>query len=127
MTATILIAEDEPSIRDLMDLILTQAGFEVSTAPDGKAALDLMKRSRFDLVLLDIRMPHMSGLDVLAALGRLPYMPRALMVSANCAAETVREAVGLGCSGYLAKPFAPAALVARVRNALASPAPLLLN
>jgi len=127
MTTAILIAEDEASIRELMDLILTQAGFDVSTAPDGKAALDLIKRSRFDLVLLDIHMPRMSGLDVLGAMGRLAYMPRVLMVTANTAAESVREAVGLGCSGYIAKPFAPAVLVARVHKALAAPAPLLLH
>lgn len=128
MKTKILVAEDEASIRDLMVLILTQAGFEVATASDGKAAVEMVKRSRFDLVLLDVHMPHMSGLQVLGAMRRMPYMPnmpRVLMVTANTAGETVREAVGLGCSGYIAKPFAPATLVARVRAALSSPAPAL--
>jgi DNA-binding response OmpR family regulator len=127
MTATILVAEDEASIRDLMVLILTQAGFDVVTASDGKAALDLIKRSRFDLVLLDVHMPLMSGLDVLGAMRRLPYGPRVLMVTANTTADTVREAAALGCSGYIAKPFKPAALVARVQTALGAPPPLILD
>ncbi|MBX9616492.1 MAG: response regulator [Brevundimonas sp.] len=121
MTKAILIAEDDETIRELVNLILTQAGFKVVTASDGKEALELMERTRFDLVLLDVHMPRMNGLDVLGAMAHLCHMPRVLMVSANCAAEVVRKAIGLGCLGYLAKPFAPAALVARVNHALTCP------
>ncbi len=126
MSKAVLIVDDDPSIREMMDVILTQAGFRVSATSNGEAALDLLKRSRFALVLVDIHMPRMSGLDVLAAMEKLSGMPPVLMVTANSAPDTVREAVGLGCSGYLAKPFSPAALVARVRHALSPPSKALM-
>ncbi|MES2860855.1 MAG: response regulator [Pseudomonadota bacterium] len=126
MSKAVLIVDDDPSIREMMDVILTQAGFRVSATSNGEAALDLLKRSRFALVVLDIHMPRMSGLDVLAVMEKLSGMPPVLMVTANSAPDTVREAVGLGCSGYLAKPFSPAALVARVRHALSPPSKALM-
>jgi DNA-binding response OmpR family regulator len=120
MSASILIVEDDEMIREMMDVILTQAGYTVSMAAGGEAALDLLKRMRFQLVLLDVHMPRVSGLDVLKtmqALGRA--MPPTVMVTANRNAETVGEAMKLGCVGYVAKPFTPDALRARVRSALA--------
>ncbi|RZJ01481.1 MAG: response regulator [Brevundimonas sp.] len=122
MSASILIVEDDDMIREMMDVILTQAGYNVSLAAGGEAALDLLKRSRFKLVLLDVHMPRVSGLDVLKtmqALGRT--MPPTVMVTANRNAETVGEAMQLGCVGYVAKPFTPDVLRARVRSALAGP------
>jgi DNA-binding response OmpR family regulator len=122
MTASILIVEDDDMIREMMDVILTQAGYNVSLAASGDAALDLLKRSRFQLVLLDVHMPRVSGIDVLKtmqALGRT--MPPTVMVTANRNAETVGEAMKLGCVGYVAKPFTPDALRARVRSALLGP------
>ena len=127
MKRTVLIVDDDFNIRELITLILTQAGYQVASASSGEVALDMMRRTRFSLVLLDVHMPRMSGLDVLGKMGRLLHAPPVLMVSANCAAETVSEAVGLGCSGYIGKPFAPATLLERVRRALAPPEPLLLD
>lgn len=118
MKTMVLIAEDDDSIREMMDVVLTQAGFEVCATSNGETALDLIRRNRFALVLLDIHMPRMSGLQVLEAMGKMGRVPPVLMVSANRAAETVGEAVGLGCAGYLAKPFTPAALVERVHRAI---------
>lgn len=115
-------------IREVMDVTLSQVGFAVTTAATGEAALDVLRRLRVDLVLLDIHMPRMSGLDVLMAMRRLGRaMPPVLMVSANRNAETVREAMRLGCRGYVAKPFAPEDLVNRVMRVLtpcASPDPV---
>jgi len=126
MRTAVLIAEDDDSIREMMDVVLTQAGFDVQSTDNGVTALDLIRRHRFALVLLDIHMPTMSGLDVLAAMGRMARVPPVLMVSANRAVETVQEAVGLGCVGYLAKPFKPTHLVERARRAIAGPkAPVL--
>ena len=121
MKTSILIVDDDESIREMMDVVLTQAGFQVSVAPNGEAALDLLKRSRFALMLLDVHMPRMSGLQVLAATKRLAKAPPVLMVTADGQSGTVREAVALGCVGYVAKPFRPEALVERVRRALAPP------
>ena len=119
MKHTVLIAEDDPTIGEMMDVILTQAGFEVSLVNNGEAAIDLLKRSRFSLVLLDIHMPRMDGMDVLKAIGRMARFPPVLMVTANRLSATIREAAALGCSGYLAKPFTPNGLVERSRMVIA--------
>ena len=62
MTATVLIVEDDSMIREMMDIVLSQAGYNVTSAGSGESALDLLKRVKVDLVLLDVHMPHMSGL-----------------------------------------------------------------
>ena len=121
MNPSILIVEDEESIRELMQIALSRDRYEVTTASSGESAVDLLKRRRFDLVLLDIHMPRMSGLDVLTTMKRLGRtMPPVLIVTANCSIDTVNQAMQLGCSGYVAKPFQPAELCARVAKALAS-------
>lgn len=115
-----MIVEDDEMIREMMDITLSQAGYGVTTAGSGESALDLLKRVRVDLVLLDVHMPHMNGLEVLKAMPRLGRSaPPVLMVTANRQAETVTEAMRLGCVGYIAKPFAPADLLGRVARALA--------
>lgn len=117
--AQILIVEDEEMIRELMHITVSQGGHHVTTASNGESALDLLKRARFDLVLLDIQMPRMSGLDVLKIMGRMGRaMPPVLMVTANRSLEAINEAMQLGCAGYVAKPFQPAELRARVVKAL---------
>ena len=121
MSTTVLIVEDDDMIREMMDLTLTQAGFNVVSASSGEGGLDMLRRVSVKLVLLDVHMPRMSGLEVLAALRRtVTAPPPVLMVTANAASETVREAVRLGCAGYVVKPFTPDALVARVRKTLAT-------
>ena len=113
MKHAVLIADDDPTIGEMMDIILTQAGFEVSLVNNGEAAIDLLKRARFSLVVLDVHMPRLDGLDVLKAMGRMAWFPPVLIVSANRLSETIREAAALGCSGYLAKPFTPDGLLKR--------------
>lgn len=118
---TVLVVDDDAMIRELMDITLSQAGYGVVTAGSGQSALDLLKRVRVHLVLLDVHMPHMSGLDVLGAIRRMGRAaPPVLMVTANRQAETVSEAMRLGCNGYMAKPFASGDLLSRVARALAS-------
>ena len=120
MSATVMIVEDDEMIRELMDITLSQAGYGVTTAGSGASALDLLKRVRIDLILLDVHMPHMSGLEVLAAMRRSGRStPPVLMVTANRQAETVKESMRLGCAGYVAKPFTPDGLLGRVAKALA--------
>lgn len=121
MKRSVLIVEDDEMIREMMDYTLTQAGYAVATAGSGEAGLELARRMKFSVILLDINMPRMSGLDVLRALQR-PGRPPVIMVTANRSADTVGEAVQLGCSGYLSKPFTPESLVQRVRTVLAGPA-----
>ncbi|WP_269516034.1 response regulator transcription factor [Brevundimonas subvibrioides] len=118
MKPAILVVDDDDSIREVIHAILTQAGFQVAVAANGEAAIALLKRSRFDLMLLDVHMPRMSGLEVLAAMKKIADAPPVLMVTADSQTATVREALSLGCSGYVAKPFTPATLVERVRRVL---------
>jgi len=118
VTRSVLIVEDDEMIREMMDFTLTQAGYTVASASSGEAALELARRMKFSAILLDIHMPRMSGVDVLRALKRTGRPP-VIMVTANRNAETVGEAMRLGCSGYLCKPFRPEELVQRVKASLA--------
>jgi len=127
VTIQVMVVEDDESAREMMHIALSQAGFEVSAVSNGEAALDLLHRCRFQLMLLDVHMPRISGLEVLEAVGRLKQRPQVLMVSANTQGETVRRAVSLGCVGYLAKPFLPRDLVERARWALAGPVPMTMH
>jgi len=101
---TLLIVEDDALIREMMDITLSQAGYGIVAVGSGQSALEVLGRLRIDLVLLDVHMPEMSGLDVLAAMRRMGgTMPPVLMVTANRNADTVQEAMRLGCVGYVAK------------------------
>lgn len=127
MNVHVMVVEDNEAARDLMDVALSQAGFQVSAVSNGEVALDLMSRQRFGLVLLDVHMPRLSGLEVLEAIGRLKNKPPVLMVSADTDGKIVRKAVGLGCIGYVAKPFLPNDLITRARWALAGPVPMTMH
>lgn len=120
MKPAVLIVEDEDMIREMMDITLTQAGFRVTTVSNGASALEVLKHQTVQLVLLDVHMPHMSGLEVLEKIKRrVRPTPPVLMVTANRNAETVTQAMRLGCAGYIAKPFKPDELIARLRSAMA--------
>ncbi|QLQ12301.1 MAG: response regulator [Brevundimonas sp.] len=115
---SILIVEDDENIRELSDYILSQAGYQVFKANNGRDALDMMRQQRFNLILLDVHMPIMSGLDVLRSVARpgVPMLP-VLMVTANRNIDTVNEAMLLGCVGYVVKPFTPEGLLDRTPSA----------
>lgn len=127
MSTHVMIVEDDESVREMMDIALSQAGYQVSAVSNGQSALDLLNRQRFQLVLLDVHMPRMSGLELLGAMRRMKTAPPVVMVSANTQGETVRQALSLGCSGYLAKPFSPRDLVERARWAMAGPVPMTMH
>jgi DNA-binding response OmpR family regulator len=121
---TILIVDDEPTIVEVVELYLRREGFEVLTAADGLAALSAVQHRRPDLVVLDLMLPGMSGLDVtrqIRAGGALPI----IMLTAR--GEETDRVVGLelGADDYVTKPFSPRELVARVKAVLrrAQPAP----
>jgi two-component system, OmpR family, response regulator ResD len=122
----ILVVDDEPTIVEVVELYLRREGFEVASAADGSAALAAVERRRPDLVVLDLMLPGMSGLEVaqrLRAGGRLPI----IMLTAR--GEETDRVVGLelGADDYVVKPFSPRELVARVkavlRRAQPEPAP----
>jgi len=122
MPTTILIIDDDPLIRQVADLVLTQAGYTVISASTGESGLQMIDHVRAHLVLLDIQMPDMSGLAVLNMLRRhrhnkVPVM----MLTAKGDIETVKAALSAGADGYMVKPFKADDLVRRVQAALRPP------
>ncbi len=116
---TILIIEDDNSIREMVDTILSQAGYTVVNANSAEAGLTMLQRMQVDLVLLDIHMPNMSGLDALAVMKRIvKHVPPVLMLTADRSVTSVTLAADRGCAGYVTKPFTPNALVERVKRTL---------
>lgn len=123
MSRKILTVEDEPIIREMIELVLSGAGYVVAPAASGRDALDMLSRNRFDLVLLDVHMPRMSGLEVLERMKTIGRpMPPVLMLTADREISTVTVARDRGCVGYVVKPFTPEMLLERVRRAMAKPA-----
>lgn len=119
-THPVLVVDDDPSIRMLLSITLTDAGLRVEEASTGEEALDLVRRRPYSVVLLDNRMPGMSGMSVLTRL-RADEATRTLPVLIVTAEEEVEARVnGLqqGADDYIIKPFHPAELVARVRAQL---------
>jgi DNA-binding response OmpR family regulator len=111
---TILVVDDEPKIVQLVRDYLERAGFRVLTARDGKAALAQARSEKPDLIVLDLGLPEMDGLDVARALRKSSNVP-ILMLTAR--SEETDKLVGLelGADDYVTKPFSPKELVARVR------------
>ena len=112
--ARILVVDDEPHIVDVVSAYLVREGYEVTTASDGDAALERVAAGRPDLVVLDVMLPKRSGFDVLRELRAAGPSPAVIMLTARD--ELVDRVAGLevGADDYVAKPFEPRELVARV-------------
>jgi CheY-like chemotaxis protein len=114
----ILVVDDNEDIRSLLSLVLQREGHEVVLASDGTEALEKIKIAKPDLILLDVMMPGLSGLEVLSIIredkdkkiNEIPIM----MITAKSTITDIDNAVELGASSYIIKPFRPANLIEKV-------------
>jgi DNA-binding response OmpR family regulator len=115
--ARVLVVDDEPIVREVLSRYLGRAGFEVIAAADGQAALDLFEASRPELVVLDLMLPRVDGLEVFR---RIRASDGAAVIMLTARGEETDRVVGLelGADDYVAKPFSPREVVARVRAVL---------
>jgi DNA-binding response OmpR family regulator len=118
MSRTILYAEDEPGVRELIGEELRRIGYVVETVGDGESAIRILDEREFDLLLLDIKMPRKSGLDVLTHLKEKGLKPRVIMLTGVDDLATAVEAVKLGATDYVTKPAGLEALLASIRRVL---------
>ena len=117
MSHRILVVEDEPAVTDLLAYNLRKAHYDVLTAADGRAALQLARESKPDLILLDLMIPEVDGLDVCRELRKSSGVP-IIMVTAR--GEEIDRVVGLeiGADDYVTKPFSVRELMARIKAVL---------
>ncbi|HSB99525.1 MAG TPA: response regulator, partial [Burkholderiaceae bacterium] len=118
MGADILLAEDQADIRDLIALNLRHAGYDVTPVADGRAALDSQADHSSDLLILDLMMPGLDGLEVCKALRARGRATPILMLTAKSTELDRVLGLELGADDYLTKPFSMAELLARVKALL---------
>jgi CheY-like chemotaxis protein/anti-sigma regulatory factor (Ser/Thr protein kinase) len=116
----ILIVDDDQSTRHVLRKVLTGAGFSTSVAKDGVDGLKALKSKRFDLLLLDVWMPRMNGLEMLGKLRTTKTRPRVVVMTSDEAPQTLLEAVRKQAYKYVHKPVAAIALLHMVREVLAA-------
>jgi two-component system copper resistance phosphate regulon response regulator CusR len=114
----ILVVEDEKRIADFLSRGLESAGYAVDHAPDGQTSLELVHHTEYDLVILDLGLPDVDGLQVLQKIRNRKSSPPVLILSARDAVEDRVKGLEVGADDYLVKPFAFVELLARVRALL---------
>ena len=117
MGSKILIIEDEEKIARFIELELGYEGYTTTKASDGRTGLELALTGEFDLVLLDVMLPQLSGMEVLRRIRRAPSLPVIMLTARDSVMDKV-SGLDSGASDYIAKPFAIEELLARIRNAL---------
>jgi len=112
----ILVVDDERSMRELLAIVLRREGYEVLLAENGRAAIALLEREPVDILISDIKMPDLSGVDVLRAAKKIDPDILGIMITAFASTETAVEAMRLGACDYLSKPFDIDLLKMKVRE-----------
>ena len=115
--ARILIAEDEANLRMVLQKELERLGYRVQVSPDGEAALRKLEESNVDVLLCDINMPRIDGMEVLRRVHERPNPPEVIMLTGQATVETAVEAMKLGAYDYLTKPYSITELDVRVKQA----------
>ena len=122
MSEHILLVEDEEKLARMVELELRYEGYEVEKAFDGRTGLDLALSGAFDLILLDIMLPALSGMEVLRRLRRESQVPVIMLTARDTVVDKV-SGLDSGADDYITKPFAIEELLARIRSALRKRAP----
>src|SRR5512136_153214 len=114
----ILVADDEQSMREFLDIMLKKEGYKVSLAANGDEVLKLAERDIFDLIIMDIRMPKLDGIAVLKKIKALSPETIVIMITAYASADTTIRAMKEGAYDYVTKPFKVDEIKLIIRNAL---------
>ena len=117
MKASILLIEDDPNITDFMEVVLDQERYQLTIARTGMEALTAFQTTSIDLVLLDLGLPDIDGIDLLKILRKRLHLP-IIIISARSNEEEKVKALDLGADDYVTKPFGTNELLARIRRAL---------
>lgn len=112
----LLLIEDEPSVISLIQRSLTTSGHEITVAMDGQSGLDMAKQYNFDLILLDLMLPVMNGMEVCRKIRRTDSSTPILMLTALGTTENIVSGLDVGADDYMTKPFKLAELEARIRT-----------
>lgn len=115
---SILVVDDERSMRELLDVMLSQEGYEITCAGSGKEAISILEKKNFDLLLCDIKLGDITGIDVLRASKKKNQDTTVIMISAYASTETAIEAMNSGAYDYVPKPFDNNELKETIANAL---------
>ena len=118
MKSRILIVDDEESIREFLEIMLKKEGYEVSTAEDGLKAQELLKKKTFDMIISDLQMPHVTGIELLKHVKESYPDTVFMLITAFGTTETAVEAMKMGAYDYLTKPFKIDEVRLNVNNAL---------
>lgn len=114
----ILIIDDEANLRASLGMILERAGYVANAASNAQEALDLVRRSSFNLVFLDLNMPGMHGMQLLPELRKIDSKMAVIILTGEGSYESAHEAIKWGARGYLLKPINPWEIVSRVAGIL---------
>ncbi len=107
MSRKVLVIDDSPTLRKILAFYLTKKGYQVTASNNGKIGLVEIEKENFDLVILDMNMPVMSGLEVLERLNSINYSVPVLILSADSEEKSKAAGISLGAKYYLTKPFKP--------------------
>ncbi|MDD3732176.1 MAG: response regulator, partial [candidate division Zixibacteria bacterium] len=105
MSSKILVVDDEDSMCNFMEIMLTKDGYKVETTTSGGEAINLLKDENFDLVIADLNMPEMSGIEVLKGIKSFKREQEIIMMTAFASVDTAIEAMKLGPADYIPKPL----------------------
>jgi len=116
--ANILVIDDDETLRDWCEKILSQAGNRVATAEDGLKGLDILKKKSFDLIILDLKMPGLSGMEVLKKVNEEYPETSVVIITGQATVESAVEGMKMGAYDFIPKPFTPESFMKAIKQVL---------